>query len=112
MSADVAAAFSRHEFVRTYPHLAPDVRWEIVGDRVIAGRDAVVAACTESAAYLAGATTTFTRFRVVAGDGTVVVDTEARYAGPDGTATVASCDLYDFADGRLAAIRSYTVALP
>jgi ketosteroid isomerase-like protein len=112
VSADVAAAFSRHEFASAYPHLAPDVRWEILGDRVVAGRDAVIAACTESAAYLAEVTTTFTRFRVVTGDGTVVVDTEARYTDPDGTTTVASCDLYDFADGRLVAIRSYTVALP
>lgn len=76
MSVEVATAFSRHQFAATYLRLAPDVRWVVVGDRVIDGRDAVIAACAGSAAYLAGVTTTFSRFRVVAGEGTVVVDSE------------------------------------
>ena len=113
MSVEVATAFSRHEFAATWPRLAPDVRWVIVGDRVLHGRAEVIAAGAESAAYLAGVTTTFSRFRVVAGEGgTVVVDSEATYAGPDGSTTVASCDLYDFADDLLTAVTSYTVALP
>ncbi len=33
------------------------------------------------------------------------------YAEPGGTSRVSSCDLYDFTDGRLTSITSYTVEL-
>lgn len=109
----LAEAFSRHRFAEVYPHLAAGVRWEIVGDRVIDGRDAVIAACDESAAFLAAATTDFTAFRVVAGATTAVVDSRATYRDADGGVfPVASCDLYDVDDaGALVAITSYTVQL-
>lgn len=111
--SDLAEAFSRHRFAEVFPHLAPTVRWEIVGGTVLDGRDAVIAACEESAAFLAGVTTEFTAFRLVVGATTVVVDSRATYRGADGDAsTVASCDLYDVDDsGALAAITSYTVEL-
>ena len=108
----IAEAFSRHRFAETYPFLAPDVRWDNVGGPQPAGRDAVIATCEESAAWLAGVRTTFTRFRVVAGPGTVVVDSEAEYDDGRSVSRVGSCDLYDVAAGLVTAIRSYTVELP
>lgn len=116
MDGDIAAlaeAFSRHRFAEVYPHLADDVRWDLVGGPEIVGREQVVATCEESAGELAGVATDFRRFRLVAGgDGVVVVDTEAAYRDADGdTTVVASCDVYDFVAGRLTGIRSYTVAL-
>lgn len=109
---DVAQAFSRHDFPATYPHIAADVRWRLVGDREITGKDALIAACTESAGFLADVTTTFTTFRVVVGAGSVVVDSTAEYAGADGSrSVVASCDIYDFVDGLISGITSYTVEL-
>jgi 8-oxo-dGTP pyrophosphatase MutT (NUDIX family)/ketosteroid isomerase-like protein len=110
--AGVAEAFCRHRFADAYPYLADDVRWRIVGQREVVGRDEVVRSCEESAAYLATVTTTFRRFRVLGGTDCVVVDSEAEYAGQDGESfLVASCDLFDVADGRLTAITSYTVEL-
>lgn len=59
-----------------------------------------------------GVATTFTKFRIVVGEGCVVIDSEATYAeAGQGGATVASCDLYDFVDGKLVGITSYTVLL-
>lgn len=109
--AGIAAAFSRHRFAEVYPYLAEDVRWDLVGERPVVGRAEVVSTCEQTAGHLAaGVTTDFRRFRVVAGRDSVVVDSEAEYVDADGGSTVvASCDLYDFAGGRLTAIRSYTV---
>jgi len=109
--AALAEAFSRHRFAEVYPHLAEDVRWDLIGDRQVVGRAEVVATCEQTAGYLATATTDFRRFRVVTGGDSVVVDSEAEYVDEDGSTVVASCDLYDFAGGRLTAIRSYTVQL-
>src|SRR5690348_14449573 len=76
----IAEAFSRHDFTAASPSLAEDVEWDLVGDRRVTGRAAVVATCAESAAHLATVTTTFERFRVLSGPGFAVVDSVAEYA--------------------------------
>jgi hypothetical protein len=106
----IARAFSSHQFADTYPYLSGEVRWDVVGGELITGRDAVIERCNASAAYRANVFTTFQRFKVVVGAESVVVDTLATYADSDKeTTVVASCDLYDFVDGTVVEIRSYTV---
>jgi ketosteroid isomerase-like protein len=107
----IAESFSRHRFADAYPYLASDVRWVAHGAGETVGRDAVVATCEDTLAQLRDVTTTFRRFRTVVGENAVVVDVVAHYSGPDGEFVVASCDLYDVADGLVTAITSYTVAL-
>jgi ketosteroid isomerase-like protein len=109
--AEIAEAFSRHHFADAFPYLAPDVRWVAHGAEETVGRDAVVAVCEDTLAQLRDSTTTFRSFRTVVGTDAVVVDVVAHYEQPDGEFVVASCDLYDFADGLVTAITSYTVAL-
>jgi len=107
---EIAQAFSSHRFAEAYPHLAADVRWDLVGGAPLTGRDAVIAACEESLAYLSQATTDFRKFRSVVGTDAVVVDSLAEYSAADGqTSVVASCDIYDFVNGEVATITSYTV---
>jgi ketosteroid isomerase-like protein len=109
----IARAFSSHRFEGALPHLAEDVVWTLVGSEPLIGPEAVKQACNRTAAYLASVTTEFQRFRTVVGDESVVVDSLARYTS-DGTdvSVVASCDIYDFVDGRVSEIVSYTVELP
>jgi len=64
-----------------------------------------------SAHYLSGVTTTFTRTRTIVGPDVVVIDSQADYLDGTEATTVASCDIYDFADGKVSAITSYTVEL-
>jgi SnoaL-like domain len=111
--AEIAESFSRHDFARAYAHLSEDVRWEVVGDRRIEGRDDVVAACEASASYLDGVTTRFLSFRTMVGPDFVVTDSRAEYVDADGeTSVVASCDIYRFTDdGLLTELTSYTVEL-
>ena len=107
---EIARAISSHRFEEAFPYLADDVSWTIVGAEPIAGKAAVIATCEESAAYLSGVTTEFRRFRTVVGENAVVIDSLADYVGPDGEkSTVASCDIYDFVDGRLTSIVSYNI---
>jgi ketosteroid isomerase-like protein len=108
----VATAFSGHRFAEAYPHLHEDLRWTLVGDTVLAGKSAAVEACESTLAGLAETTTRFTRFKTIVCADAVVVDSVAEYESADGSITVASCDLYDFKDGQVVAIRSYTVEVP
>ena len=106
---DRARAFSGHRFEDTVDALAADVVWNLVGAARLEGKAAVVDACRGTAAGLEGATTTWLRF-VSTGDGDIVaVDAIGRYEDSDGVTEVSSCDIYEFADGRISAITSYTV---
>jgi limonene-1,2-epoxide hydrolase len=106
----IAEAFSHHDFEATYPYLTDDVRWNIVGERLVEGKEQVIAVCRESAAYLRGVTTDFVKFRTVVTDDCVVVDSVAEYTDKEEkTSNVASCDIYDFTNGKVSEITSYTV---
>jgi ketosteroid isomerase-like protein len=108
----VAEAFSGHRFAEAYPALADDVRWELVGERTLVGRQAVIDACEATLAGLGEGSTESLRVVVVAESDRVAVDTITRYTTPDGaTGVVSSCDVYEFAGDRLTAIRSYAVEL-
>ena len=108
----IAEAFSRHDFEATFAYLAEDVRWNIVGESLVEGKEDVISVCRESAAYLTGVTTEFVRFRSVITDDCVVVDSVAEYSDKEGKRSrVASCDLYDFTNGKLTEITSYTVEI-
>ena len=119
----IARAFSSHRFELALPHLADDVVWTLVGGDPLIGRKAVKKACERTTsgaaspgrtpADLADVTTEFQRFRTVVGEDSVVVDSLARYTEAGGDVSiVASCDVYDFDDGRITEIVSYTVELP
>jgi ketosteroid isomerase-like protein len=108
----IAEAFSGHRFHDAYPALSPDVRWTCVGEVVLTGRQAVVDACEATLAGLATGTAEFQRFLVIADGDTVAVDAVGRYTDADGgVSVVSSCDLYEFQDGALTTITSYTVEL-
>ncbi len=106
---DVAEAFSRHEFASIYQHLAPEVVWDNVGGDQYHGREAIIAACDDAARYFATVDSDVTLQRTVAAHHVVVVEAIGRYRGTDSESTVASCDVYAFADGYLVAIKSYNV---
>lgn len=105
----IAEAFSKHEFERTYPYLSDTIQWNLVGSERIAGKVDVMRTCRESASYFDTVTTTFTQFVVLTGDDFVVIDSLADYRdAQQQTNRIASCDIYRFTDGKLADITSYT----
>jgi predicted SnoaL-like aldol condensation-catalyzing enzyme len=105
----VALAFSTHRFEEALGHLARDVRWTIVGFMVLEGSDAVIRTCRETREGLADTVTSVDRCVVAAQGDVVAVDMFSRYSGPNGVTAVAGCDIFEFADNRIAAITSYAV---
>jgi hypothetical protein len=80
--------------------------------KVTSGQVDVVTTCERSSEYLAGVRTTFSRFKIVAAENCVVIDSRAEYVDAEGESShVASCDIYDFSDGSLTAITTYAVEL-
>lgn len=105
----IAEAFSGHDFEEAFPHLADNVVWRMPGSDGIDGREAVVAACRATAAALVDTQIDTERFLVADGGDTIAVDTLTSYRHGDGVSTVSSCDIYEFRNGKVVQITSYTV---
>jgi limonene-1,2-epoxide hydrolase len=106
----VAEAFSSHRFREVYDYFHPDIEWILVGVTKLSGRDQVVAGCEGSLTELARTTTQFLRFKTAAGPDVVAIDAIARYVDTKWKSTfVSSCDIFEFAQGALTKITTYTV---
>ena len=106
----IAEAFLRHEFEKTYPYLADTIQWNLVGNEQLDGKEKVMDACQKSAAYLTSVTTNFSKFIIIADTDHVVIDSTAEYTDKEQNKTsIASCDIYRFAGGKLVEITSYTI---
>jgi ketosteroid isomerase-like protein len=69
--------------------------------------------CEGSASDLRDVKTTFSKFKVITTGDCVVIDSRAEYLDADGESShVASCDIYEFIDGNIVAITSYTIEVP
>jgi SnoaL-like domain len=106
---EVAEAFSGHRSEAAFPSLSARVSWSMPGSDGLEGREAVVAACRATEAALADTEIEVERFVVVDGGDVVAVDTLTGYRVGDDVSTVASCDVYEFRDGMIEQITSYTV---
>jgi hypothetical protein len=79
---------------------------------LVEGKQDVISVCRGLAAYLMGVTTDFGKFRSVITDDCVVIDSVAEYTDKEKKRShVASCDLYDFTNGKVSQISSYTVEI-
>jgi ketosteroid isomerase-like protein len=115
MSLDIdqiAEAFCSHRFAMTYPYMADDIKWNIVGNEELAGREAVIARCEESAKFLETVSTTSTKLKIYRAQTCVIVEGAAQFQDQENQiSSVASCDVFQFSDERLVEITSYVIEL-
>lgn len=107
----LAEAFSNGKFEITFPYISDDMIWNVVGESVTQGKEAVVRKCTEIAEYFDSVTTEFRTTKVAEGSNFVAVCGTAEFLS-DGTrlAYLDACDLYEFSDkGMLVSITSYCI---
>ena len=110
--AQIAELFCSHRFVATYPYMADEIRWNIVGREELIGREAVIDRCDESAKFLETVSTTITKLKVHRAEPFVVVEGAAQFQDQENqSSSVASCDVFQFSDERLVAITSYVIEL-
>jgi hypothetical protein len=115
MSLDIyqiAEAFSSYRFAVTYPYLADEIKWNIVGREELVGREVVIARCAEAVKFLETVSTTSTKLKINRAETCVVVEGAAQFQDQENqTSSVASCDVYQFSDERLVEITSYVIEL-
>ena len=108
----IAEAFCSYRFVVTYPYMAHEIKWTIVGREELMGREAVIDRCDKSAKFLETVSTTITKLKINRAETFVVVEGAAQFQDQENqTSSVASCDVFQFSDGRLVEITSYVIEL-
>ena len=108
----IAEAFCSHRFVVTYPYMADEIKWNVVGVEELVGREAVIDKCDKSAKFLETVSTTITKLKVNRVEPFVVVEGAAQFQDQENqTSSVASCDVFQFSDERLVEITSYVIEL-
>ena len=108
----IAEAFCRHRFAVTYPYMADEIKWNIVGREALMGREAVIDRCDKSAKFLETVSATITKLKINRSQTFVVVEGAAQFQNQENqTSSVASCDVFQFSDGRLVEITSYVIEL-
>ena len=89
--------------------MADEIKWNIVGREELMGREAVIDRCVESAKYLETVSTTFTKLKINRAETCVVVEGAAQFQDQEyQTSSVASYDVFQFSDGRLVEITSFS----
>ncbi len=111
-SYQIAEAFCSHRFAVTFPYMADEIKWNIVGREELLGREAVIDRCDKSAKFLETVSSTITKLKIHRAETCVVVEGAAQFQDQENqTSSVASCDVFQFSDGRLVEITSYVIEL-
>ena len=108
----IAEAFCSYRFAVTYPYMADEIKWSIVGKEELVGREAVIDRCAKAAKFLETVSPTITKLKINCAETFVVVEGAAQFQDQENqTSNVASCDVFQFSDGRLIEITSYVIDL-
>ena len=108
----IAEAFCSYRFAVTYPYMADEIKWNIVGREELVGREAVIDRCDTSAKFLETVSATITKLKINRSETFVVVEGSAQFQDQEKqTSGVDSCDVFQFSDGRLIEITSYVIVL-
>ena len=108
----IAEAFSNGIFKETYPYLADNVQWNVVGEGSFNGKNAVIKNCEQVAGYFESVTTNFITEAVIS-EGSCIVMTGTAEFFRDGKRVnfVSACDVYAFNErNQLQTITSYCIS--
>lgn len=109
----IAEAFCSHRFVETFPYMAEDIQWNMIGKEECIGREAVIAHCNKGLKFLETVSTTSLHLKIYRAETCVIVEGAAQFQGKDNqTSSVASCDVFQFSNGKLIEITSYVIDNP
>ena len=109
----IAEAFCNHRFAEMFPYMADEIKWNVIGREELIGREAVIAQCNKAVKFLETVSSTVTKLKKCRAQTCVIVEGAAQFQDKENqTSSVASCDVIQFADRRLAGITSYVIDNP
>jgi putative acetyltransferase len=108
---EIAEAFSSGKFEHTYNRLADNIEWTVFGEKVLQGKEQVLAECEEVKEYFNSITTDFTNYNSIGKDNRIAINGHALFIREGKTvAEVNACDVYEFdEEGLITSIKSYCI---
>ena len=111
-SYQIAEAFCSHRFAETFPYMADEIKWNVIGREELIGREAVITQCDKAVKFLETVSTTSLKLKIYHAETRVIVEGAAQFQDKENqTSSVASCDVFQFSDGQLTKITSYVIDL-
>lgn len=106
-----AELFSIGKFDAVLNDLNPEIIWNIVGEKILKGKDAVEQHCEQTVAYFKSVQTTFTTSDVLVSHNKVVVIGTAEFSREGSRLSfISACDVYEFNDeSKIVNISSYCI---
>jgi hypothetical protein len=107
----IASNFSLGKFAEVYDDMADNIRWEIVGQQTLEGKENVKAHCQNIAAYFRSVTTDFNIHQTVQADGKVAIIGLGEFTREGITISkISACDIYQFdSENKIRSISSYCI---
>ncbi len=109
-NSQIATSFSTGQFADTFSYLADTIIWNIAGERLLDGKQAVTEFCNQTAKYFSEVITEFKISNTIINDNYIVIEGSAIFINKANKKTVvSSCDIYHFENDSLIHINSYCI---
>lgn len=107
----IASLFSKGEFKKVEDYLADEIIWNIVGENLFIGKEAVKVNCEKTEDYFNSVDTDFKIIEILQCKEKVIITGSATFS-KDGKAltSISACDIYEFnSAAEITAITSYCI---
>lgn len=109
-NSEIAEAFSKGNFEFSYSFLTDDIKWNIVGDKILNGKEEVIEFCNQTSDYFKTVKTIFKTDNIIIDSERIAVNGSAQFINKENKTTeVSSCDIYIFENEKLKEITSYCI---
>lgn len=106
----ICEEFSMGNFEFSFMFLSEDIKWNIVGDKYLNGKDSVIDFCNKTAEYFNRCKAEFSTKNIIIDQDFVVIEGTAVFTDREKKSThISSCDIYRFNDDMLVEITSYCI---
>jgi ketosteroid isomerase-like protein len=103
-----AQQFSQGNFAAAYSSFRDDIEWNLVGNKVVKGKDAAIDFCSKMLTEMASSV--LTNDNCIETENQIVIEGKCRYFDAEGKeAFVHYCDIYRFEKDKIKTITSYCI---
>ncbi len=106
----LAETFSGGAFAAVYDHFADDIRWEVAGEKIVEGKNNVIAFCKEMTVVMGDSVLINTN--IIEDGSRIAVEGKCDFIDEKNEqAQVRYCDCYLFDQGKIKTITSYCITV-
>lgn len=108
---EIAELFSNGKFEKIFNYLSDGIVWNIIGENIFEGKNAVIKNCKQTAEYFKSVQTVFKTNDVLVSDNKVIIIGTAEFKREGKRLNfVSACDIYEFNEkNKIEIISSYCI---